>query len=266
MAKEREGAGRWVLVTGASAGIGSAFARVFAENGFDVALTARRRERLEELAAELEREHGVRTTVVTADLADVGAPQRIADTLTDRGVEVSALVNNAGYGNARRFAETSWAEHADFLQVLVTSLVHLTHLFEPGMTARGYGRILNVASLAGLMPGTPRRTLYGPAKAFVVRFSEALAAEHDGDGVHVCAVCPGFTFSEFHDVVGNRDKVGQLPKWLWMDAGTVAREGYAAAMAGHPVWVNGLPNRAIATVMRMGPQGLLRAILKRQSV
>lgn len=261
-----EGQGRWALVTGASAGIGSAFARVLAENGFSLALTARREPRLRELAGELAKRHAIGTEVVVADLADPGAPDFIADELARRGVLVDVLVNNAGYGNARPFAETPWHEHAAFLQVLVTSLVHLTHRFEPGMAARGYGRILNVASLAGLMPGTPRRTLYGASKAFVIKFSEALAAEHPNDGVHVTAVCPGFTYSEFHDVVGNRGKVSRLPSWLWMDADQVAREGYRAAMRGDPVWVNGLPNRAIATLLRMSPPALARAVLARQKV
>lgn len=260
------GQGRWALITGASAGIGTAFAQVFAENGFNVALTARREAKLREVADTLERDHGVSTSVVAADLADPGAPEAIAEAMNDRGIDVAALVNNAGYGNDRRFSDTPWHDHAAFLQVLVTSLVHLTHLFEPPMTERGYGRIINVASLAGLMPGTPRRTLYGASKAFVVKFSEALAAEHAADDVNVCALCPGFTYSEFHDVVGNRDKVSQLPKLLWMDADTVAREGYRAVMDGKPVWVNGLPNRAIATVMRLAPQPLLRGVLRRQKL
>ena len=261
-----EGQGRWALVTGASAGIGSAFARVLASHGFDVALTARRKDRLDELAKELERDFKVNTAVVVADLADIHAPPAIAAELARQHIVVSVLVNNAGYGNTRPFGETPWADHAAFIQVLVTSLVQLTHLFEPGMQQQGYGRVLNVASLAGLMPGTPRRALYGAAKAFVIKFSEALAAEHQGTGIHVCAVCPGFTYSEFHDVVGNRDKVSSLPAWLWMDADTVARQGYDAAMAGKPVWVNGLPNQALATLMRLSPQALVRALLARQKV
>lgn len=261
-----EGHGRWALVTGASAGIGSAFARVLADHGFSVALTARREERLRELADEIAARYRVKTEVVVADLADPQAPPAIAAELERRGVAVDVLVNNAGYGNARFFADTPWHEHATFVQVLVTSLVHLTHLFVPGMTQRGYGRIVNVASLAGLMPGTPRRTLYGASKAFVIKFSEALAAEHQDDGVHVTAVCPGFTYSEFHDVVGNRGKVSQLPSWLWMDADQVAREGYQAVMRNKPVWVNGVPNRAIAALLRLSPQALARSILGRQSI
>ncbi len=261
-----DGRGKWALVTGASAGIGTAFARVLAKQGFDVVLTARREERLTTLASELQRDHGVRAEVLVADLADVGAPQAIFDELEDRQIEIDVLVNNAGFGSKASFGDSPWLHHAEFIQVLVTSLVHLTHLFEPGMVRRGYGRILNVASIAGLMPGTPRRTLYGAAKAFVIKFSEALAGEHLDDGVHVTAVCPGFTYSEFHDVVGNRDKVGQLPAWLWMDADTVAEQGYAAVMRGKPVWVNGLPNQAITTLMRLTPQALLRGLLKRQNV
>jgi short-subunit dehydrogenase len=261
-----EGRGRWVLVTGASAGIGAAFARVFAEHGFGLVLTARREERLRAVADELGGEHGVETLVVPADLSDPAAPQTIVDAVGGRGIDLHALVNNAGYGNERRFEDTPWEDHAAFIQVLVTSLVHLTHLLLPEMQRLGYGRIINVASVAGLMPGTPRRTLYGASKSFVIKFSEALAAEQAGRGIHVCAVCPGFTYSEFHDVVGNRDKVSQLPRWLWMDAETVAREGYAAVMEGKPVWVNGLPNKALTTLMRLAPQPLLRALLERQTV
>ncbi len=259
-----DGTGRWALVTGASAGIGAAFARVLAEHGFGVVLSARREERLVALAAELSSAHGVPTEVLPADLAEADAPERMAQTLVDRGVAVDLLVNNAGFGNERPFTATSWEDHAVFLQVMVTSLVHLTHALLPGMVERGFGRVVNVASLAGLIPGTPRRTLYGPAKAFVVKFSEALAAEHRGDGVHVTALCPGFTYTEFHDVVGNRAQMNELPKWLWMDADTVAREGYAAVMRGDAVWVNGLQNRVIAALARLSPPALARELLARQ--
>jgi hypothetical protein len=262
---ETDGQGKWALVTGASAGIGAALARVFAEHGFSVVLTARRQERLRALAAELERDHRVETAVIPADLADPAAPERIFARTTDLGIHVAALVNNAGFGARGFFHDLGWTDHAALLQVMITAVVHLTHLYQPAMTRRGFGRILNVASVAGLMPGMPGRTLYGASKAFVVKFSEALAEEHRGDGVHVTAVCPGFTYSEFHDVVGNRAQVSRLPSLMWMDADTVARQAYHAVEVNRPVLVNGGVNAAITTLARLLPPVAARRILARQS-
>ncbi len=254
---------RWALVTGASAGIGLAYARVAAEHGFDLVLTARRKPRLDELAQELERTYGRRTFVVPADLAEPDAPQRLFDAVQQQGITVDMLVNNAGFGSRGYFRKTQWKDHAAFLQVMVTSVVHLTHLFEPGMVERGWGKIVHIASLAGLMPGSAGRTLYGPAKAFLIKFAEGLSGEHDEDGVTVTAVCPGFTYSEFHDVVGNRDAVSRLPKLMWMDADTVARQAYEAAMQGRVVLVNGAPNRALAALMKHFPDRLARELTRR---
>ena len=257
--------GRWALVTGASAGIGAELARVFAEHGFSVVLTARREERLATLARELEERHRVSTLVLAEDLADPTAPVRLFEAVKQRGIDIDALVNNAGYGARLSFPETPWSEHSAFLQVLVSAVVHLTHLFLPGMLERRWGRILNIASVAGLLPGAPGRTLYGPAKAFLIKFSEALALEHPRDGVHVTALCPGFTYSEFHDVVGNRAQVSRLPKLLWMDAETVARQGFDAVMRGDPVYVNGLANRAITMLTRLAPQRAAHRLIRRQA-
>jgi hypothetical protein len=149
------------------------------------------------------------------------------------------------------------------LQVMVVALAELTHRLLPGMVSRGYGRIINVASLAALVPAPAGHTLYAATKAFVVKFSEALGNEVRAAGVHVTALCPGFTLSEFHDVTGTRDKVRQLPPWLWMDAPAVAREGFAAVMADRSIHITGRVNRSIATVSRMIPQSLLVAIGRR---
>ena len=255
----------WALVTGASAGIGKALCRVFAAEGFDVVLTARRQARLEAVAGELERDFGVKTCVISADLADPAAPAEIFAETERRKIDVAALVNNAGLGSRGYYREVSWADHAAFLQVLVTAVAHLTHLNEPGMTERRYGRIVNVASMAGLIPGSPGRTLYGAAKAFVVRFSEALAAEHAGDNVYVTAVCPGFTHSEFHDVAGTREQVSKLPDFMWMDADVVAEQAYEAVMAGVPLLVNGTPNKALAAVARLLPANVAWRLVARQA-
>lgn len=261
----KEGTGRTALVTGASAGIVAALARVFAEHGFDVVLTARREERLRAVAADIERDFGVKATVISADLAEPDAPQRLFNALEGNGVRIDALVNNAGYGVPGRFRSNTWKTHADFLQVLVTAVVHLCHLFEAPMAARGYGRIINVASLAGLVPGSAGHTLYAASKSFLIKFSESLALEHRGDGINVSALCPGFTHTEFHDVLGNRALVERLPGLMWMDAETVARQGYQAVMAGKIVCVPGTVNRAIASFVKVIPGGIAVRLMSRQS-
>lgn len=255
---------RTALVTGASAGIGAAFARVFALHGFDLVLTARREDRLRALAAELGDRHGTVGHVVPADLADPAAPAGLVAALERLGVSVDALVNNAGYGLPGRYAATSWADQARFLQVMVTAVCELTHRLLPGMIARGYGRIVNVASLAGLVPAAAGHTLYAASKAFLIKFSQALAFETLAQGVHVTAVCPGFTYTEFHDVNQTRELVRQLPRWMWMDADTVARQGYDAVMAGRPIVVPGLVNRTIARLARLLPEPLVVALARRQ--
>jgi hypothetical protein len=260
---KRDGEGRTALVTGASAGIGPAFAHEFARHGFDLVLVARREGRLQALAEDLRQDHGVNATVLPADLSDRDTPERLWQQISERNLTVDALVNNAGFGVPGDFRHQVWQKHADFLQVMVTSVVHLTHLAEPAMVQRGYGRILNVASLAGLIPPTGGHTLYGAAKRFVIDFSEALAQEHRGDGLHVTAVCPGFTYSEFHDVLGNRSDVQALPSIIWMDADSVARLGYAACNEGRSVAVTGRVNRAIAALFSILPGSMGQALMKR---
>jgi hypothetical protein len=256
---------RTALITGASAGIGAAFARVFAEQGFNLVLTARRLDRLEALATELSRRHGVSARAVAADLADPGAPAEIQARVGAAGIDIDALVNNAGYGLTGTFAETTWPQQADFIQVMVTAVAELSHRFLPGMIARRYGLIINVSSLAGLLPGTAGHTLYAASKSFLVRLSESLAFEGAPHGVNVTALCPGFTYSEFHDVNGTRDLVSKLPRWMWVDADFVARQGFDAVTRGRVVSVPTRVNRTIALLSRHLPPSLLRAVLKRQA-
>jgi hypothetical protein len=254
----REGTGRTALVTGASAGIGAAFARVLAGRGYRVVLTARRGDRLEALARELREQHGAEAEMMVADLADPLAPAAMAAELRRRGRHIDLLVNNAGYGVPGRFDQPTWAQHDRFLRVMVTAVCELTYRLLPGMVERRWGRIINIASLAGHVPAPAGHTLYAASKAFVIHFSEALAAERAADGIFTTAVCPGFTYSEFHDVTGTRSKVSRMPKVLWMDAATVAEQGYAAVMRGEAVYINGRVNRTIAWLARVLPPGLVR--------
>jgi short-subunit dehydrogenase len=264
MANERgPGRGLTALITGASSGIGADIARAYAARGKPLVLTARRQERLDQLAAELA--ESVPVITLAADLADPAAPQALFDALAARGVFVDTLVNNAGYGVPGRLLSSDWRTHADFLQVMIVAVVRLTHLFLPAMEAAGRGRILNVASLAGLVPASAGHTMYGATKAWLIRFSECLALESAPRGVHVTALCPGFTYTEFHDANGMRAQVSRLPKWLWMDSATVARLGVEAVEAGRARVVTGAMNRLIAGLCKYLPDPLARALVASKS-
>lgn len=251
---------RTALITGASSGIGEAFADVFAAEGFNLVLVARRADRLHQVAERLRHQHAIRAEVIVSDLSVPTAPQALCAELEARGLAIDVLVNNAGYGVPGAFLDSPWERHQAMVQVMVSTLAELTHRLLPPMIAAGYGRIVNVASLAGLVPAPAGHTLYAASKALVIRFSEALSHEVRQHGVYVTAVCPGFTLSEFHDVTGTRAKVSKLPSWLWLDAPTVARQGYDAAMAGTPIVINGRVNRTIALLCRYLPLGLIGAV------
>ena len=249
---------RTALVTGASAGIGQAFARVFAERGWSLVVTARRKDRLDSLAEELETRHGTRVHVVAQDLSHRDASVHILREVERAGMTIDALVNNAGFGVAGAFRHTTWRQQADFLQVMVTAVCELSHRVLPGMVDRRFGRIVNVSSMLGLLPGIGGLTLYSAAKAFLVRFSQSLALETRSHGVYVTAVCPGFTYSEFHDVSGTRAAVSRLPSLMWTEADVVARQGYDASMAGEVVCVPGSVNKGLAALARLLPEGLVQ--------
>jgi hypothetical protein len=254
----REGQGRTALVTGASSGIGKAFAELLAEKGYALVLTARRGERLDALAADLRQRHGVDAHTIVADLAEPEASDLIASALAGRGLAIDVLVNNAGYGVPGSYVAVPWADHARFMQVMVMAVCDLTYRLLPAMIDRGWGRIINVASVAGMVPSPAGHTLYGASKAFLIRFSEALASENMSKGVNVTAVCPGFTWSEFHDVTGTRDKMNKVPGLLWLDAPRVAREGYDAVTRGRSVVVNGRVYQFLVWLNGALPRGISR--------
>ncbi len=252
---------RLALVTGASAGIGAAFARALAARGLDLAMTARRADRLAALAEELRTAHGIAAQTVPADLADPQAPQAILAAL---GKNPDVLINNAGYGLTGTFAATDWADQAKFIQVMVTAVAELCHRTLPGMRAAGYGRIVNVASLAGLLPSAKGHTLYAASKAFLIKMSQSLNLECEGAGVHVSALCPGFVYSEFHDANGTREMVNRTPKWMWMTAEDVVEAGLAGVEDNQPIVTPG-PARRIAAFARLLPESLALSIMRKQS-
>jgi len=246
---------RTALVTGASAGIGACFARHLAAEGYALVLVARRAERLQALAQELAAAQGTRCEIVAADLNDPVAPRRIIEEVGRRGLSVDFLVNNAGLSGKDRFADTPWEALAGELQVMVTAVTELTHRVLPGMRERGWGRVINVSSIAAFAP-PGAGLLYTGIKSYVLNMSEALDMELKPQGIHVTALCPGFTRSEFHDVMGTRETANRLPGILWQEPEAVVREACAAVMKGRPVCVPGRVNKLIAAGMRPIPEAL----------
>ncbi len=253
------------LITGASAGIGEAFAEELARRGYDLVLTARREERLQALADRLSGEHDVSCQVLAADLAEPDAVEKLCAELTERSIDIGFLVNNAGYGVPGHFLNNDFSTHTDFMRVLMGALLELCHRLLPPMVERGEGHVINVASIAGMLPGTGGSTLYSAAKAFVIKFSESLSVEMADRGVKICAVCPGLTHSEFHDVTGTRNEVNQLPKFMWMSSELVAKQGVDAVLQGEPVFINGPVNHGMELLARYLPAAIARRIVGNQS-
>ncbi len=252
------------LITGASSGIGAEFARQLAALGHDLVITARRTDRLENLATELQAQHGTQVSVLAHDLADPAAVTWLCDALDQRGLHVDWLINNAGYGVPGTFAANDWATHADSLRVLLTAPTELAWRLLPGMRQRGHGRIINVASLAGHVPAPAGHTLYAASKAYLIKFSQALALENQSRGIHVCALCPGFTWSEFHDVTHTREKMDKLPGFMWLSAADVVRQGIAAVERGDAVYIPGRVNRFIKSMVQLMPDRLASRLSARQ--
>lgn len=240
---------RTALITGASAGLGAEFARQLAARGYDLVLTARRRDKLDAVADEVMAHHGVEVRVIEADLAEPETPSRLFDELASLGVHVDCLVNNAGAAGPDLLAERDWETQQRYLQLMLVSVTHLCHLFVPPMQARGFGRVINVASVAGRV-ARAGDTHYGPLKAYMIALSEGLAATLRGSGVNVCALCPGFTHTEFHEVAGMLDMKQATPKFLWYDADVVVREGLDAVERGKEIRVSGRLYRWIDPLMQ----------------
>jgi short-subunit dehydrogenase len=245
------------LITGASAGLGAQFAKLFARDTCDVVLVARRKDRLDALAAELSQAHGIKAHVLPVDLMAPDAAGRITAELEKWGVEVEFLVNNAGFGTTGRFWELEADKELGEVQVNIVTLVRLTRALLPGMVRRGRGHILNIGSTAGFQPG-PFMATYYASKAFVNSFTEALAYELVGTGVTATVSCPGATATEFFEVAGNQ--TSRLFRMGTMTAEEVAGEAYRAMRAGRPLVVHGLKNKLAAFSVRLGPRGWVRAI------
>jgi len=247
--------GRWGLVTGASAGIGVALARELASGGVHLVLTARRMDRLLQLARELDQKHGVKTEVFAADLTQLDAPQRIFEFTTQRGIEIELLINNAGFGQYGALPQVDTRRLLDMVQVNCSAVVHLTRLYLPGMVQRKRGGVLILASTASFQ-AVPYISTYAATKAFDLLFAEGLAEEMKPYGIRVCALCPGSTESEFHALAGQQRFTAKNME----TAEEVARTGLRALAARKSYVISGLGNYLGAQSQRMVPRRLVTRI------
>lgn len=255
---------RLALITGASSGIGAAFAAAYAARGCDLVLVARRLERLEALAAELEARHGVTAHPLAADLADPNAPRIIGEWLSAGRLAPDILVNNAGFSIAHTFLASPWEAQRDFIQVQVTAAAELCRLLMPAMAARRWGRVINTASIVAFSPGAKGHTLYPAAKSFLVKMSRSLAAETRELGIHVTAVCPGQTESEFADANGTRTLIRRANMFTQSSEAVVAA-AIRANEAGREVIVTGIHNKIAVAAMKLLPEALTAAIIRPQA-
>jgi uncharacterized protein len=242
------------LITGASAGIGAEFARLLAAEGETLIVTARRQDRLEALAEELRRAHGVRVETIVADLALKESADLLAEKTRALGLEVTTLINNAGFGLTGAFADQPADRVIEMLALNIVALTRLTRIFLPEMRARQAGGIINVASIAAFLPG-PYMSVYYASKAYVLSFSEAIAHELRGSGVVVTALCPGATKTEFQEVAGMTDT--PLLRRLSMSSREVARLGLAGHRAGKTVVITGVGNKLTPFAARLVPRGVM---------
>lgn len=249
-----------VLITGASGGIGYELSGIFAANGYDLILVARRKETLHEVAEQLKEQYRVTVKVVVKDLSDPKSPEELFHELHKERLHVDVLVNNAGFATYGLFKDIDLGKELEEMQLNMVTLTHLTKLFLHGMLQKKDGKILNVASTAAFQPG-PLMAVYYATKAYVLSLSEALADELQGTGVTVTALCPGPTktgFSGRADMGKSRLFRGKI-----MDARRVAQAGYKALMKGKTIVIPGLKNRLFVFGVRLTPRKLVTKIVRR---
>lgn len=257
MSNEKTLQGRWALVTGASSGLGVDFAHDLAGRGANLVLVARREDRLLAVRETVEARHGVQVIVIATDLADRSAPDMLYATLDERGIAIDILINNAGLGLYGAFLDIPWEREHMMLELDIVTLTHLTKLFLPGMVARNYGYVLQVASIGAYQP-SPLYASYSAAKAYVLSFGEAINYELRQSPVRVTVVSPGVTRTEFLDVSGQKPTFYQ--RMMMMDSPTVVRIGVDAMLRGRPSVVPGWLNAVTVWSNRIMPRRMATAI------
>ncbi|MFF7336026.1 SDR family NAD(P)-dependent oxidoreductase [Streptomyces sp. NPDC008163] len=245
------------LITGATAGIGAAFARRLAADGYDLVLVARDAERLREQATELHDRHGIEAEVLRADLSEDKGIRAVEERLGDARHPVDLLVNNAGFGNKGRYLEVPMADELTMLKVHCEAVLRLTSAAASAMRERGRGGIVNVASVAAFVP----RGTYGASKAWVVQFSQGAAKDLAGSGVRLMALCPGFVRTEFHQRAGMG--TGNIPGWMWLDADKLVTAALADLARGKSVSIPDPRYKVLMGAVKLAPRGLLGGLTSR---
>ncbi|MEV3949867.1 SDR family oxidoreductase [Streptomyces halstedii] len=245
------------LITGATAGIGAAFARRLAADGHNLVLVARDTERLRAQATELHDRHGIEAEVLTADLATDAGIEAVETRLGDRVSPIDLLVNNAGFGNKGRYLDVPVADELTMLKVHCEAVLRLTSAAVTGMRERGRGGVVNVASVAAFLP----RGTYGASKAWVVQFTQGVAKDLAGTGVRLMALCPGFVRTEFHDRAGMG--TGNIPGWMWLDADKVVEAALSDLARGASVSIPDPRYKALMGLVKVTPRALLGGVTSR---
>ena len=249
-----------VLITGASSGIGMGLAKLFAADGSDLVLVARREDRLNELAEKLKSEHGIEVHVLPKDLSKKTSPKEIFNHLKKEKIEIDVLVNNAGFGSRGMVSELDTDLQVDMVQVNAAALTHLTILFLPGIIERGQGGILNVGSLAGFQPG-PNLAVYFATKAYVLSFTEALAEEISNPNIKISCFAPGPVKTEFGEKSDLEDSL--LFKLSLMDLEPAVKAGYEGFRKGKTIVIPGLKQQIVPFLNRFTPRLIVRKIAKK---
>ncbi|MGI5402357.1 SDR family NAD(P)-dependent oxidoreductase [Streptomyces sp. CA-135486] len=242
------------LITGATAGIGAAFARRLAAEGHNLVLVARDTKRLQEQATELHDRHGIEAEVLTADLSRDDGIEAVERRLADRKNAVDLLVNNAGFGNKGRLLEVSMADELTMLKVHCEAVLRLTSAAAGAMRERGRGGVVNVASVAAFVP----RGTYGASKAWVVQFTQGAARDLAGSGVRLMALCPGFVRTEFHERAGMGTE--NIPGWMWLDADKLVSTALSDLARGKTLSIPDPRYKVLMSVVKLAPRGLLGGV------
>ena len=247
-----------VLITGASSGLGKDFAILFAEKGYDLVLTARRKKNLEEIRNNLINQFGIKAYIISRDLSDLKSTEEIYNFCEENKIQINVLVNNAGYGLKDSFEKISLSDHIDFINVLSTSAIALTRLFLPGMIKRKFGRIINISSVAAFAPFTNSGGMYIATKLMLLKFSEMIHNDYKNKNIFSCSVCPGFTHTEFHKEM--KEFKNSIPSFMWMNSRTVVEQAYEASMSGKEIIINGWRYKVLVFLMKITPKWLVKLI------
>ena len=247
----------YALITGASSGIGLEIANYLAGKGYNLILTARREDILDEASKNISEKYKVKVDFIASDLGDADAPNKIFNYCEDNNYEVDILVNNAGYGIPTSFHETPMEEEEKFIRVLGISVIAMTKIFLSGMIKRGQGRIMVVSSVAAFSPPSSIQPLYGPIKTFMNRFSDSINSNYNHKGITSTAVCPGFTVTGFHTASGVQDEMDRVPSFMKLSAKRVASEGVEATLSGKPLCIPSKTYRTLVFILKHIPASVL---------